>query len=143
MHCTKISVIKSLTFCYGKGKQNSFINRNVRELYLTINTMTATADNVSSKVTKRTKLRSKLTPTAGIIIIGDEILKGQTADTNTHFLTKRLKELGVKVRKVSVIPDELDIIAGEVRQFSKDYQYVFTSGGVGPTHDDITFEGRC
>ena len=81
-------------------------------------------------------------PTAGIIIIGDEILKGQTCDTNTHFLTRRLKSLGVNVRRVSVIPDELDTIAQEVQKFSKEYQYVFTSGGVGPTHDDITFEGR-
>ena len=80
-------------------------------------------------------------PTAGIIIIGDEILKGQTSDTNTHFLTRRLKSLGVKVRRVSVIPDELDTIAEEVRKFAKEYRYVFTSGGVGPTHDDITFEG--
>ena len=80
-------------------------------------------------------------PTAGIIIIGDEILKGQTCDTNTHFLTRRLKSLGVNVRRVSVIPDELDTIAQEVQKFSKEYQYVFTSGGVGPTHDDITFEG--
>ena len=82
-------------------------------------------------------------PTAGIIIIGDEILKGQTKDTNTHFLTKRLKELGVKVRRVSVIPDDIDIIADEVRKFSSEYRYVFTSGGVGPTHDDMTFDGGC
>ena len=81
-------------------------------------------------------------PTAGIIIIGDEILKGQTCDINTHFLTKRLKSLGVKVRRVSVIPDEIDTIAEEVQKFSKEYRYVFTSGGVGPTHDDITFEGK-
>ena len=81
-------------------------------------------------------------PTAGIIIIGDEILKGQTCDTNTHFLTRRLKNLGVNVRRISVIPDELDTIAEEVQKFSKAYRFVFTSGGVGPTHDDITFEGK-
>ena len=60
---------------------------------------------------KQQPLSPHTLPTAGIIIIGDEILKGQTEDTNTHFLTRRLKELGVSVRKVSVIPDEIDAIA--------------------------------
>ena len=102
---------------------------------------------MSNKNFETTKLemlkQNNVPPTAGIIIIGDEILKGQTKDTNTHFLTKRLKELGVKVRRVSVIPDDIDIIADEVRKFSSEYRYVFTSGGVGPTHDDMTFDGGC
>lgn len=80
-------------------------------------------------------------PTAGIIIIGDEILRGQTQDTNTHFLSKKLYHFGVKVQRVSVIPDDLATIAKEVSEFSKDYTFVLTSGGVGPTHDDITYEG--
>ncbi|XP_066963477.1 FAD synthase-like [Macrobrachium rosenbergii] len=80
-------------------------------------------------------------PTAGIIIIGDEILKGQTLDTNSHFLTKQLYSLGVRVERISVIPDDLQIIAKEVNQFSEKYTFVLTSGGIGPTHDDITFEG--
>ena len=53
-------------------------------------------------------------PTVGIIIIGDEILKGQTRDTNSHFLVRRLFTLGARVRKISVIPDDLDVIANEV-----------------------------
>lgn len=53
-------------------------------------------------------------PTVGIIVIGDEILKGQTQDTNSHFLVRRLFTLGARVRKVSVVPDELDVIAKEV-----------------------------
>ena len=81
-------------------------------------------------------------PTAGIIIIGDEILKGQTQDINTYFLAGRLKELGVDLRRVSVISDQPDIIAREVKDFSQQFTLVFTSGGVGPTHDDVTFEGR-
>ncbi|KAL4224834.1 FAD1 flavin adenine dinucleotide synthetase [Mactra antiquata] len=79
--------------------------------------------------------------TAGIIVIGDEILKGQVADTNTHFMTKHLFAWGVKVKRISVIPDDLEIIANEVADFSSKYKYVFTTGGVGPTHDDLTFEG--
>lgn len=80
-------------------------------------------------------------PTAGIIIIGDEILKGQTLDTNTHFLAKNLKSIGIGLERVVVIPDDIDIIAKEVKTFSDKYTYVLTSGGVGPTHDDVTFEG--
>jgi len=78
---------------------------------------------------------------AGIIIIGDEILKGQTQDTNSHFLTKNLRTLGVKVERISVIPDEIPTIVDEVRKFSNKYNFVLTSGGIGPTHDDMTFEG--
>ncbi|XP_076472188.1 FAD synthase-like isoform X2 [Babylonia areolata] len=79
--------------------------------------------------------------TAGIIIVGDEILKGQTKDTNSHFIAKRLFALGVDVKKVSVIGDDLEGIAKEVAEFSQNYSHVITSGGIGPTHDDMTFEG--
>lgn len=80
-------------------------------------------------------------PKAGVIIIGDEILSGKFTDENTPFLARRLRELGVDLRRVSVIPDDLDQIGEEVRAFSERFDHVFTTGGVGPTHDDMTMEG--
>ena len=79
--------------------------------------------------------------TAGIILIGDEILSGKVVDENARFLTAELRELGVALRRVTVIPDVLDEIAETVRWFSENFEHVFTSGGVGPTHDDLTMEG--
>jgi molybdenum cofactor synthesis domain-containing protein len=78
---------------------------------------------------------------AGIIVIGNEILSGKTKDENSPYLARELRELGVDVRKLSVIPDELHLISEEVKLFSKSYDYVFTTGGVGPTHDDLTMDG--
>jgi FAD synthetase len=79
--------------------------------------------------------------TAGIVIIGNEILSGKVQDANAAYLLHELRLLGVDVKKVSVIPDEVDIIALEVATFSRQFDVVFTSGGVGPTHDDVTIEG--
>ena len=82
-----------------------------------------------------------MSKTAGILIIGNEILSGKTADENAVFLVRELRELGVDVRKISVIADDVETIAAEVRSFSRTFEYVFTTGGVGPTHDDLTMEG--
>jgi FAD synthetase len=79
--------------------------------------------------------------TAGIILVGNEILSGKIVDANASYLCRELRTLGVDVRRITVIPDEVDLIAAEVSRFSKDYDVVFTSGGVGPTHDDVTIEG--
>ncbi len=79
--------------------------------------------------------------TAGIVLIGNELLSGKVVDANAAFLCRQFRELGVEVRKVSVIPDEVELIAREVREFQAAYTWVFTSGGVGPTHDDVTIEG--
>ena len=79
--------------------------------------------------------------TAGILVIGNEILSGKVVDTNSPFLARELRALGVTVRRILTIPDDLDEIAAAVAQFHRDYDLVFTSGGVGPTHDDVTMEG--
>jgi FAD synthetase len=78
---------------------------------------------------------------AGIVIIGNEVLSGKTRDTNSYFFCAELRQLGVEVQKISTIQDEIDIIGREVAEFSKRFDYVFTSGGVGPTHDDVTIDG--
>ncbi|MBM4255730.1 MAG: competence/damage-inducible protein A [Deltaproteobacteria bacterium] len=78
---------------------------------------------------------------AGIVVIGNEILSGKTVDSNSAFLARELRQLGVTLKRITVIPDELDIIEDTVRDFHRTLDLVFTSGGVGPTHDDITIEG--
>jgi molybdenum cofactor synthesis domain-containing protein len=82
-----------------------------------------------------------MSKTAGIVIIGNEVLSGKTRDTNSHFFCTELRQLGVEVKKISTIQDEIEIIGKEVSDFSNRFDYVFTSGGVGPTHDDVTIEG--
>jgi len=75
---------------------------------------------------------------AAIIIIGNEILSGRTQDANAAFLSKWLNELGVKVEEVRVIEDEQKVIVNCINEVRKKFKYVFTTGGIGPTHDDIT-----
>jgi molybdenum cofactor synthesis domain-containing protein len=79
--------------------------------------------------------------TAGILIIGNEILTGKVQDENAPHLLRELRRLGVDVKRVNTIPDDIEIIADEVRAFSRAFDYVLTSGGVGPTHDDVTMDG--
>ena len=77
---------------------------------------------------------------AGIIIIGNEILSGRTKDLNTSTISKWLNSIGIKVQEARAIPDNEKIIINTVNEFRKKFNYVFTSGGIGPTHDDITSE---
>ncbi|PYP88153.1 MAG: competence/damage-inducible protein A [Blastocatellia bacterium AA13] len=79
--------------------------------------------------------------TAAIVVIGNEILNGKSEDQNARFLIGELYRLGVSLRRIVIIPDVLDEISAAVRECSEKFDYVFTSGGVGPTHDDVTIEG--
>ncbi len=75
---------------------------------------------------------------AAILIIGNEILSGRTQDTNTSTLATWLNSIGVKVNEVRIIPDQEEIIVETLNFLRKSNNYVFTTGGIGPTHDDIT-----
>ena len=76
--------------------------------------------------------------TAGVIIIGNEILSGRTQDANIAFIGKQMDELGIVLMEARIIPDDEDIIIAAVNEQKKKYSYVITTGGIGPTHDDIT-----
>ena len=78
--------------------------------------------------------------TAGILIIGDEVLSGRTQDTNSNFIAKNLTSSGIKLEEIKIIQDHKKHIINSVKLFSENYSYVFTTGGIGPTHDDITAE---
>ena len=79
-------------------------------------------------------------PTAALIVIGSEILSGKVQDENTPFIARELRRLGVALMRVVVIPDDVPVIAREVAEASRAHTWVFTTGGVGPTHDDVTME---
>lgn len=80
-------------------------------------------------------------PSAAILVIGNEVLSGKITDTNSPYLCRELRMLGVDVGRILTIPDDVDLIAREVQALSAAYDIVFTSGGIGPTHDDMTMDG--
>ncbi|MGO9607551.1 MAG: competence/damage-inducible protein A [Candidatus Binataceae bacterium] len=79
--------------------------------------------------------------TCALVVIGNEILSGKVQDSNAYFAACELRKLGVALQRVAVVPDEIPIIAEEVAYCSARFDIVITSGGVGPTHDDLTMEG--
>lgn len=79
-------------------------------------------------------------PTAAIVVIGDEILSGRTKDKNIGWLAEQLNAQGIQLREARVIPDIREVIIDTVKSLSSAHDLVFTSGGIGPTHDDITTE---
>jgi len=80
-------------------------------------------------------------PTAAIVVIGDEVLSGRVEDINSLYLSRGLLELGVAVRRIVVVADVVADIAAEVRACADRFTHVFTTGGVGPTHDDVSLKG--
>src|ERR1700743_1172589 len=80
------------------------------------------------------------TVTACLLVIGNEILSGRTQDANLNYLAKGLNEVGVRLREARVIPDVPETIVATVNEVRAKFDYVFTTGGIGPTHDDITSE---
>jgi molybdenum cofactor synthesis domain-containing protein len=77
-------------------------------------------------------------PTAAILIIGDEILSGRTRDSNMHFLAGELTRVGIDLKEVRMVSDDREAIVAAVNALRQAWDHVFTSGGIGPTHDDIT-----
>ena len=77
-------------------------------------------------------------PTACVLIIGDEILSGRTQDANLKYFATRFAELGIRLKEARVIPDDADAIVDAINIVRARYSYVVTTGGIGPTHDDIT-----
>jgi molybdenum cofactor synthesis domain-containing protein len=83
------------------------------------------------------------TVTACVIVIGNEILSGRTRDANLPYLAERLAALGIRLAEARVIPDRIEAIAATVNETRARYDYVFTTGGIGPTHDDITADAMA
>ena len=77
-------------------------------------------------------------PSAAMLVIGDEILSGRTRDANMHYLAGQLTDRGIDLKEVRIVSDDRDAIIAAVKALSNGYSHVFTSGGIGPTHDDIT-----
>jgi molybdenum cofactor synthesis domain-containing protein len=77
-------------------------------------------------------------PTAAMLVIGDEILSGRTRDANMHYLAQELTKVGIDLREVRIVSDDRDAIVAALNALRADHDHVVTSGGIGPTHDDIT-----
>lgn len=77
-------------------------------------------------------------PSAAMLVIGDELLSGRTHDANMHYLAKELTEIGISLTEARFIRDDPAAIVSNIIELSKRFDYLFTSGGIGPTHDDIT-----
>ena len=82
----------------------------------------------------------KVKYSASVLVIGDEILSGRTQDTNSNYIAKKMVEIGIDTSEIRVIPDIKEVIIESVNELREKNHYLFTTGGIGPTHDDITAE---
>ena len=98
-----------------------------------------TLTKARAKTTART-VKAAPMPTAAVLVIGNEILSGRTNDANLHYLARRLTEIGVRLAEARVVEDDVAAIGKALNALRRAYTYVFTTGGIGPTHDDITAE---
>ena len=79
--------------------------------------------------------------TCALVVVGNEVLSGKTQDPNAYFAARQLRRIGVALNRIAVVPDEIPVIAEEVSYCVSRFDIVLTSGGVGPTHDDVTMDG--
>jgi len=86
------------------------------------------------------RMTPRVVRTAAALVIGNELLSGKVHDANVRALASALRAVGIRLARVVILPDDIELLATEVRQLSANFDVVFTSGGVGPTHDDVTVE---
>jgi len=135
--------VSSLSTTYPRLKSVSFATEESTSTCLTqVNkeTKTQTVENDDSSDASDSSSSTKSQRTVGILIIGDEILKGLTPDTNTHAAALALHANNVPLSRVAVVSDDEDKIISEIKQMAKNVDVIITSGGVGPTHDDVTIK---
>ena len=82
-----------------------------------------------------------MNPVAAVVVIGNEILSGKVPDSNAQFLIKELRDIGIKLGGIFIIPDDWNTISALIRRLAPLFDVVFTMGGIGPTHDDVTLKG--
>jgi molybdenum cofactor synthesis domain-containing protein len=85
-------------------------------------------------------MQNVVAETAAVMLVGNELLSGKVTEANLYELARTLRALGIRLERALVLPDELSVLTREVRALAESYDVVFTSGGVGPTHDDVTVE---
>lgn len=118
-----------------EGKGCGFKSRRMHQILVKSNFLKNVSQTNDRNISKNYDSKDI---SAALLIIGDEILSGRTKDENLNFLATNLTEIGIALNEVRVVPDKSEAIIEAVNQLRSRFDYVFTSGGIGPTHDDIT-----